>query len=112
MGELQFITDYSDYKVRHNDSPLLPKSLKLPFEWNDVKYIIVEKEEEKNEIRDLIEKQAQRRILNISFFTNKEVKEDVIGLSHDVQDGSRPLTNEEIDAILNDLQDVLNNRDE
>ena len=85
VGEKPMLWDYGAYKKAHKDSALLPKSLNIPFEWDDVKYIIVEKEREKLEFKQLITKLSGRDDLNISFFTNKEVKDDIIGMSHDVQ---------------------------
>lgn len=108
VSELQFITDYDDYKKHHNNSPILSKNLNVSFGWDDVKYIIVEREAEKNEFRSLVEKCAKRTDLNISYFTNKEVKEDIIGLEHNIQEKEefRPISNEEIDKIFEALKKV------
>ena len=56
--------------------------MKATFDWDDVKYIIVKEGREKDYFRDLVERSSKRRDLNISYFTNKEVMEDVIGLDH------------------------------
>lgn len=86
IGEKQMLWDYDAYKKAHKNSALLSKNLNIPFEWEDVKFIIVEKDSEKIEFRNLIQKYSGRNDLNISFFTNKEVKEDIIGMCHDEQD--------------------------
>ena len=85
IGEKTILWDYLSYKKAHNDSSLLPKSLCVPFEWDDIKYIIVEKENEKAELKRMIEKKSGRKDLQISFFTNTEVKDDIIGVTHDVK---------------------------
>ena len=83
-GEYPLLWDYDKYKIAHHNSSLLPKRFNIPFEWGDIKYIIVEKESEKEEFRNLVEAESGQKDLNISYFTNKEVKEDIIGLNHDV----------------------------
>ena len=102
IGEKPIIWNYEKYKITHNNSSLLPKSLNIPFEGEDVKYIIVEKDSEKTEFRKLIERYSGRYDLNISFFTNKEVKEDIIGVNHDEQEVSelKIATNADIDQIF------------
>ena len=94
--------NYEAYKKAHKNSALLPKTLNVPFEWDDVKYIIVEKESEKLEFKQLINKLSGRDDLNISYFTNKEVKEDIIGGCHDEQDYTQPgvATDEDINEIF------------
>lgn len=106
IGELPMLWNYEAYKKAHKNSPLLPKSMKVPFEWEDVKYIIVEKESEKVDFRRLIEKQSGRNDLNISFLTNKEVKEDIIGMSHDEQDAPviEVATNADIDELFEKMK--------
>lgn len=83
IKEKQVLWDYEEYKKNHNKSALLPKIVNIPFEWEDIKYIIVETDSEKEEFRKYIEKYSKKNDLNISFFTNDEVKEDIIGMSHD-----------------------------
>lgn len=102
VGEKPMLWNYEAYKKAHKDSVLLPKTLNIPFEWDDVKYIIVEKDSEKLEFKQLISKLSGRDDLNISYFTNKEVKEDIIGGSHDEQDNTQPgiATDEDINEIF------------
>ena len=83
-NQKQMLLNYEEYKKAHNNSSLLPKSLNIPFDWKDVKYIIVEREKEKIEFRNYIEKCSGMKDLNISYLTNSEVKEDIIGMCHDV----------------------------
>lgn len=110
LGEQQFIINYEEYKASHKKSPLLPKSLNVPFELNDIKYIIVEREDEKEEFRELVQKSYGRNEHSISYLTNREVKEDIIGLAHDIEEGSRPLTEQEIDEIINGLGPLINKK--
>ena len=102
VGEKQMLWNYEAYKKAHKDSALLPKRLNIRFEWDDVKYIIVEKDCEKLEFKQLINKQSGRYDLNISYFTNKEVKEDIIGGCHDEQENTQPeiATDKDIDEIF------------
>ena len=46
--------------------------------------------------------------LNISFFTNKEVKEDIIGMSHDEQDAPsfEFATEADIDEIFGKMREL------
>ena len=104
IGEKQFIINYEDYKKGHNNSPLLPKALNIPFEWEDVRYIIVEKNEEKDEVMELVKKSSNRDDLRIMYLTNKEVREDVIGLSHDVKEDPIIITSENLEEIADKLR--------
>lgn len=106
VGEKPMLWNYDAYKKAHKNSPLLPKSMKVQYEWEDVKYIIVEKDIEKMEFRKLIEKHSGRDDLNISFFTNKEVKEDIIGMNHDEPDAPRfeIATDADIDALFENMK--------
>ncbi len=104
IGEKSMLWNYQAYKDAHNGSPLLPKSLNITFEWEDVKYIIVEKENEKQEYKKLIEDRSGRKDLNISFFTNKEVVEDIIGMNHDEHDDPQISTDADIDEIFKKMK--------
>ena len=61
IGEKSMLWNYQAYKDAHNGSPLLPKSMNIPFEWEDVKYIIVENEIEKQVYKKLIEECSGRK---------------------------------------------------
>ncbi len=104
IGEKPILWDYQGYKNAHNGSPLLPKSMNIPFEWEDIKYIIVEDANEKQKYKNLIEKCSGKKGLNISFFTNKEVKEDIIGMNHDEYDDPEIATEADIDKIFENLK--------
>ena len=102
----QILWNYEEYKKANNNSPLLPRSLNIPFEWKDIKYILVEKDSEKDEFRNLIVNHSGRKALNISFFTNKEVKEDIIGMSHDILNSpqaGRLKTNVDLEDRINEI---------
>ena len=90
FGEKPFLWDYEGYKKSHNNSSLLTKDLNVMFDWEDIKYIIVETENEKNEFWKLIENRSGRTDLHIPILTNREVKEDIIGTSHDVRLSEEP----------------------
>ena len=85
IGAKQMLSEqeYNEYKAKHKKSPILSKNLNIPFEWEDIKFIIVDKDSEKTEFRDVIQKCSGKKDLNISFFTNDEVREDIIGMCHD-----------------------------
>lgn len=104
IGEKSMLWNYQAYKDAHNGSPLLPKSLNIPFEWDDVKYIIVEEDSEKQVFKKLIEECSGRKDLNISFFTNKEVVEDIIGMNHDEYDDPQIATEADIDEIFEKMK--------
>lgn len=104
IGEKSMLWNYQAYKDAHNGSPLLPKRMNIPFEWDDVKYIIVENEIEKQEYKKLIEECSGRKDLNISFFTNKEVMEDIIGMNHDEYDDPLIATDADIDEIFEKMK--------
>lgn len=108
MGEKPLLWNYEAYKKAHRNSSLLPKSLNVPFEWEDIKYVIVEKDWEKKEFKKLIEEMSGKSDLNISFFTNKEVKEDIIGMSHDEQDAPsfEFATEADIDEIFGKMKEL------
>ena len=72
----------------------------------DIKYIIVEKDGEKSEFRKLIEKCSGRNDLDILYFTNKEVKEDIIGISHDEQEAPQKDTHADIEEIFKKIKSV------
>ena len=108
IGEKPILWNYEAYKKAHKNSSLLPKILNIPFDWEDVKYIIVEKDSEKSEFREIIKKYSGKNNLNISYFTNKEVKEDIIGMSHDEQDTPviHIATHADIDEIFKKIKTI------
>lgn len=106
FGEKPFLWDYEGYKKSHKNSSLLTKELNVMFDWEDIKYIIVETEDEKNEFWKLIENRSGRRDLHIPILTNREVKEDIIGTSHDVRLSEEPIKfakDADIDEIFEEL---------
>lgn len=112
IGEKQMLWNYEAYKKTHKNSAQLPKSMNVAFNWDDIKYVIVEKDGEKLEFRKFIEKMSGRDDLNISFFTNREVKEDIIGMSHDEQETPRFefATEADIDEIFAKMKELEENQ--
>lgn len=74
---------YEDFKEK-NGSSLLSPTMKLSFEWEDIKYIIVENEANIDDIKKLIQKQSGREDLRINYFTNQQVREDILGNNHNM----------------------------
>lgn len=64
--------EYTDYKAKHKGSP--NTSLSIPFEIKDIRYLIVRSELHVQKYRDLFK--------NIPIFTQRQVKEDIIGTNH------------------------------
>lgn len=64
---------YKDFKKKNNDSSLL--NIGVDFQYDDIHYIIVEKEEDIQNTRDIV---GDR----IHIFTKAEIMEDVIGVDH------------------------------
>lgn len=69
-----------------------------------MKYIIVDDESEKQEYKILIEECSGKKDLNISFFTSKEVREDIIGINHDEYDDPLIATDADIDEIFEKMK--------
>lgn len=64
---------YKDFKKKNNNSSLL--DIGVDFQYDDIHYIIVEKEEDINRTRSIV---GDR----IHIFTKDEIMEDVIGVDH------------------------------
>lgn len=64
---------YKVFKKNNNDSSLL--DIGVEFQYNDIHYVIVEKEEDVQKTRDII---GDR----VHIFTKAEIMEDVIGVDH------------------------------
>ncbi len=71
---LPFLTKdgYKKYKEKNGDSRL---NFGVDFEYNDIHYIIVEKEEDVQKTKDIIGE-------GIHIFTKNEIIEDVVGINH------------------------------
>lgn len=72
--------EYIEYKKQHNEMSLLPIGIK--FEWNDIKYIVVQNEPNIVEFKNLLHKLGCTNE-NISIFYQQQIKEDFIGIEHD-----------------------------
>lgn len=73
---------YSKYKSENNGSSILP--IGVPFDWSDVKYIII-KTGTKPEFFKKQLKDERCDNDHICIFTEDQVKEDFIGVDHDVK---------------------------
>lgn len=69
--------EYYEYKQNHNNSPLLPEMLYVPFDYSDIKYIIVKNEDDIDDFKKIIGDTAK-----INYFTIQQVKKDIIGIDH------------------------------
>lgn len=82
-----YLLTYEKFKSAHNESSILKHELlSVPFEWSDVKYIIVKDKDKKNNV---ITQLIGNRILNLSnllipVFTIDEVLCNVLGENHNV----------------------------
>lgn len=75
-------TNYQKYKDENKSSII--RSLKLSFEWEDIRFIIVNNDKNIDEMREIIEKKSGGKKLRINYFTNEQIKEDVIGTNHNL----------------------------
>lgn len=71
--------EYSEYKLKHNDNPMLSES--ISFEWADIKYIIVKNTTNITEYRKLLKRYGCHND-NIHIFSQQQVREDFIGIGH------------------------------
>lgn len=69
--------DYENYKTQHKGLSLV-NEIALPFELNDIDYILVSALNQKNNVRKLLGKASQ----NVIILSHQQVKEDIIGLWH------------------------------
>lgn len=75
--------EYDNFKIKNGSSLLVPK-IKLSFEWEDIKYIVVENEANIDDFKKLIKKQSGRDDHRINYFTNQQVKDDILGNNHNM----------------------------
>lgn len=73
------VEEYKTYKEQNNDSSKIP--IHISFEWNDIKYIIVQNSDNKDEFRELLKKLGCNNN-NIHIYDSKQIKEDIIGIGH------------------------------
>lgn len=71
--------EYAEYKLKHNDKSLLPKS--VSFSWSDIKYIIVQNHANIEEYEELLH-ELKCDNNNIHIFSQQQVQEDFIGIGH------------------------------
>lgn len=74
--------DYNNYKDNNKNSSMLPDSLHVSFEYEDLRYFILKDEESIKEIKKILSKEIDLNESKISFFTIQQVKEDFIGEEH------------------------------
>ena len=72
---------YEKYKKDHDDSPLIP--LYISFEWADIKYLIVKRENQIEPFRKKLEKFGCDNH-SIGIFSQNRIKQDFIGVAHNV----------------------------
>ena len=73
------VDEYETYKKQNKNSPLIP--LHIQFEWNDIKYIIVQNSDNKDEFRELLKKLGCNNP-DIHIYDSIQIKEDIIGIGH------------------------------
>lgn len=73
---------YSKYKSENNGSSIL--QIGIPFDWSDVKYIIIKSGTSPETFKKLLNEEGCNND-QICIFTEDQVKEDFIGIDHDVK---------------------------
>ena len=73
---------YSKYKSENNGSSIL--QIGIPFDWSDVKYIIIKSGTSPATFKKLLKEEGCNND-QICIFTENQVKEDFIGVDHDVK---------------------------
>lgn len=73
---------YSKYKAENNGSSIL--QIGIPFDWSDVKYIIIKSGTSPATFKKLLKEEGCNND-QICIFTENQVKEDFIGVDHDVK---------------------------
>lgn len=84
-------SEYSKYKEEHSNSSSM--DLGVPFEWADIKFIVVYNEQNIDEVKEELQKRGCDNSL-ISIFTENQVRQDFIGIKHDelyVQESDNPI---------------------
>jgi hypothetical protein len=89
-----FIIDPDDYKTKRSLVDVKLKGMCLEFTYDDINYIIVEKVDQIEKIKKTIEQtyflenpsaiKFPWEKLSISFFTQKQIQNDIFGIAHDV----------------------------
>lgn len=76
-----FKKEYEGYKEQNKKLSLLPY-LNVPFNYNDIRYIILKDDKSIEEIKHILSKEIDLSKTKISFFTTSQIEEDFIGISH------------------------------
>ena len=97
--------EYLKYKTEHGNS-LLP--LGVAYEWADVKYIVVKNPENVKEIKDLLERLGCNNNY-IHVFHQQQIKEDFIGIDHDIMD--TPFNKKNVSTLRFKSKPIENSRD-
>lgn len=99
VPEIDMLPDTNRFAIHENiyikekdsyNSELL--NMGIEFDLDDIRYIIVEREDQISVFKELIQKTFEKQILtkgansiNINYFTTKQVENDIFGLAHDIQ---------------------------
>lgn len=76
-----YLMSYEEFRQKHGGSLLKEPDLSVPFEWSDIKYLIVKDQEKK---KQFFQKLMQKDLANIivPIFTIEEVLNNIIGTFH------------------------------
>ena len=94
--------EYEEYKKQHVDKAIIPKIF-IPFSWSDVRFIIVKAENQINHFKKML---ADLKCDNtsIGIFSQKRVRQDFIGVAHNIK---RVKTPETTDALIKETDDLM-----
>lgn len=92
--------DYNKYKEKHGNSLL---NIGVDFDWGDIKYIVVDKVTQVKKMRELLEKLGCTNE-NIMIFDSVQIKEDFIGVNHNIKYPEETMPE---NLLGKDLKDVI-----
>ena len=98
--------EYEQYKKDHGGSPLIP--LYISFEWSDIKYLIVWRENQIEPLRKKLEKFGCDNH-SIGIFSQNRIKHDFIGVAHNV---GRKKKNIERAQKMRDMEATIKSQEE
>ena len=74
------IAEYEQYKEEHSKNSSM--NIGIPFEWSDVKFLVVYSNQNIDEVRNELDKQGCDNP-QIGIYTEDQVRQDFIGIKHD-----------------------------